>query len=454
MTGKQGSGLIAHAVTRSGGRPRLLSLAAALAAAATVAGCLAAASASAAPAQPARPGTAGSAETAAVTGPVSCGPPGYFIQCYSPGQYQVAYGVALLLRRGITGSGETVVMPELANKPGPNYTDIRKDLAAFDQRFGLPAAKLTVTTTLAGASAPYVAGTEEVEDTEIVHAMAPGATLDVVLVPGTAVTSAADFTAAITATIHAAITQHAAVVSISASEGEHLLTPAEVAHLHAALQQAAGRRITVVASSGDTGVISDNGPPEQVSLPASDPLVLGAGGTALDASFATGAYIGEMAWNADTDASAGGYSALFGKPSYQDGVPRIGRTRGVPDVAADADSSTAMSLMFSGGVPYPAQGTSAATPLWAAVIALADQDAGQHLGFVNPAIYAIARSPAYHHAFHDVSTGDNSVFWPSRLFTGYRAGPGWDPVTGWGSPNAQVLVPLLAHAAHQGGARS
>jgi hypothetical protein len=82
--------------------------------------------------------------------------------------------------------------------------------------------------------------------------------------------------------------------------------------------------------------------------------------------------------------------------------------------------------------------------------ALADQDAGQHLGFVNPAIYAIARSPAYHRAFHDVTTGDNSVLWPTGVFTGYTAGPGWDPVTGWGSPNAQYLIPLLAHAARSG----
>ena len=89
----------------------------------------------------------------------------------------------------------------------------------------------------------------------------------------------------------------------------------------------------------------------------------------------------------------------------------------------------------------------AATPLWAGVIALADQEAGKHLGFVNPAIYQIARSPAYHQAFHDVVTGDNSVLWPTGLFVGYTAGPGWDPVTGWGSPDAQHLVPLLAHTA-------
>jgi subtilase family serine protease len=84
------------------------------------------------------------------------------------------------------------------------------------------------------------------------------------------------------------------------------------------------------------------------------------------------------------------------------------------------------------------------------VIALADQQAGRHLGFVNPALYAIARSPAYHRAFHDVITGDNSVATPAGIFTGYNAGPGWDPVTGLGTPDAQYLVPLLARTARSG----
>ena len=386
-------------------------------------------------------------DTAAAAGPLVCGPAGYFIRCYSPGQYRVAYGVAPLLHRGIDGRGETVVMPELANAPGPNFTDIRQDLSAFDRKFGLPAAKLKVTTTLAGASTPYVAGTEEVEDTEMVHAIAPGATLDVVLVPDNARASTADFTAALTGLVRVAIAQGAAVISISASYGERFFSPAQVASIHAALQQAADRHVTVVASSGDTGAISDNGPPEQASLPASDPLVLGVGGTALNASYQTGAYRGEMAWNQDTDVTSGGFSFLFRRPSYQDGVPGSGAMRGVPDVAADADSTTAMALTFTGGVLIPAQGTSAATPLWAAVIALADQEAGRHLGFVNPAIYRIARSGAYHRAFHDVVTGDNSVMWPTGVFVGYQARPGWDPVTGWGSPDAQVLVPRLARGA-------
>jgi len=106
-----------------------------------------------------------------------------------------------------------------------------------------------------------------------------------------------------------------------------------------------------------------------------------------------------------------------------------------------------MALAYSDGELRSATGTSASAPLWAGVVALADQEAGQHLGFVNPAIYAIASGPAYHRAFHDVVTGDNSVLWPTGLFVGYNAGPGWDPVTGWGSPDAQYLVPLLAHTA-------
>lgn len=155
MQVKWTAGLRPHAATRPEDGPRRLSPAARLAAAATLTACLAAVSASAAPARPAQAGTvANTATAAAQPGPVMCGPPDFLIQCYSPGQYQVAYGVAPLLKHGITGNGETVVMPELAERPGPSFTDIRKDLATFDRKFGLRAARLKVSTTLAGASAP------------------------------------------------------------------------------------------------------------------------------------------------------------------------------------------------------------------------------------------------------------------------------------------------------------
>jgi subtilase family serine protease len=284
----------------------------------------------------------------------------------------------------------------------------------------------------------------------MVHAIAPGATLVVVLVPPDAGSSSANFAAAATELIGEGIALHAAVISVSASEGEHFFTRAEAATVNAALVQARDHHVTVVASSGDTGAISDDGPPRQVSLPASDPLVLAVGGTILDATNPGGVYLGEMAWNGGSDASGGGYSSLFPRPSCQNGLPRAGAARGVPDVAANADSDTAMAIDYSDGELRAATGTSASTPLWAGVIALADQEAGRHLGFVNPAIYAIARGPAYHRAFHDVVTSDNSVLWPTGVFTGDDAGPGWDPVTGWGSPDAQYLVPLLAHTALSG----
>jgi subtilase family serine protease len=411
-------------------------------AAAPLIACLAAAY----PAIAATDGT--TAATPAAAAPLNCAPPGAKpTTCYSPQAYQVAYGVAPLLRRGIDGSGQTVVMAEVAETPASNGgpTDIRQDLATFDTKFGLPTAKLQVVNTIAQSATPYLAGYVEVEDAEMVHTIAPRASLDAVLVPQDAASSSASFAATVTEVIQEGIALHAAVISFSAANlGEHFLTRAEVNQMNTALEQAREQHVTVISSSGDTGALSDQGPPVQVNMPASDPLVVAVGGTTLDAASPVGSYLGEMAWNTDIEASGGGYSSLFPRPSYQDGLARSGATRGVPDVAANADSATAMAIVFSDGTLGTAADANAATPLWAGVIALADQQAGQRLGFVNPAIYAIARGPAYHQAFHDVVTGDNSVLWPTGVIVGYNAGPGWDPVTGWGSPNAQYLIPLLA----------
>jgi subtilase family serine protease len=86
--------------------------------------------------------------------------------------------------------------------------------------------------------------------------------------------------------------------------------------------------------------------------------------------------------------------------------------------------------------------TNAASSLWAGLIALADQDAHHNLGFVNPAIYFIAASPSCHMAFHDITTGSNKLAMPYPAGTaGYRAGPGWDPVTGWGTPKRPSARP-------------
>lgn len=86
-----------------------------------------------------------------------------------------------------------------------------------------------------------------------------------------------------------------------------------------------------------------------------------------------------------------------------------------------------------------ASGTSAATPLWGGLIALADQYADRDLGLLNAALYRAARGPRRRQAFHDVVTGNTTII-GSRTIPGYEAKPGWDAVTGWGSPKAGVLV--------------
>ena len=338
-------------------------------------------------------------------------------------------------------------------------------MADFDSRFGLPPARIQVIrTTLAGSSAsPWLAGVEEVEDTELVHAVAPDATIREILVDPADVSTPAKFAATFATYVRIAV-RNGEVISQSGigqdfNLGEDSWTSAEVATMNSALEYAAARHVTVVAASGDEGVIGNGSstPVKEVILPTSDPLVLAVGGTSLTANPVTGAYISETAWNTpglppQPGASGGGFSHLFARPAYQDGVPGIGATRGVPDVAADGSGRHRHGARVQRARrqlrAHRAGGTSAGAPFWAGLIALADQEAGHPLGFVNPAIYRIARGPLYHKAFHDITTGNNTVVLtstsPPVTITGYQAGPGWDPVTGWGTPDAQVLIPLLA----------
>jgi subtilase family serine protease len=393
--------------------------------------------------------------------------------CYTPQQLQVAYGIKPLLDRGIDGQGETIVLPELAESRvnPPRVTDMRQDMTAFDSLYHLPAARMRVDSTLAGARSPWLAFGEEVLDVEMVHALAPDATLVILLLPTNSLDNTANTVSAAVDALRLGSTE-GGVMSISAASqigGEHCVTRTQADSVNAALQTAASRHVTVVAASGDIGAVAEPcdvyaalagtgtfTPVKEVNLLASDPLVLGAGGTSLTASHTTGAWQAETAFGladgsagSPFQASGGGFSRLFSRPGYQDGVPGIA-TRGVPDVSADASGHVDLGMVLRNGrwtMIRNGGGTSASAPIWAALIALADQYAGRHLGFVNPAVYQIARGPSYHQAFHDITTGTNTVEFPPKTIAGYRAAPGWDPVTGWGSPDAQVLVPLLARYA-------
>jgi subtilase family serine protease len=168
------------------------------------------------------------------------------------------------------------------------------------------------------------------------------------------------------------------------------------------------------------------------------------GGTALRGGGATPAGYNESAWNG----SGGGFSRFFAEPSFQKSLPAGAQTelqarRGVPDVASDADPYTGMAIYSSRNGWDLGGGTSAAAPLWAALVAVADQMAGHPLGSVNSALYKIATSQAYGRDFRDVTQGNNTARAGNVIVRGYDATPGWDPVTGLGAPIADKLLPDL-----------
>ena len=230
--------------------------------------------------------------------------------------------------------------------------------------------------------------------------------------------------------------------------------------MNSALEYAAARHVTVVAASGDEGVIGfgSSTPVKEVILPASDPLVLGVGGTSLTANPGHRRVHQRDRLEQPGQPAASPARRVAGSATCSPGPPTrtacpasappgacrtSPRTPRAPPAWRSRSARQAASYELIG-----AGGTSAAAPFWAGLIALADQEAGHPLGFVNPAIYRIARGPLYHQAFHDITTGSNTVVLtstsPPVTITGYQAGPGWDPVTGWGTPDAQVLIPLLA----------
>jgi subtilase family serine protease len=345
--------------------------------------------------------------------------------CVTLHQLRTAYQIQPLLARGIDGRGQTItvtarlVSPRLSARWDGPVSDIRSDLAAFDRLHGLPSVKLSIALPAgASPSVMYRADREEVLDVEMTHAIAPAAAIRVspVAYPWTDSTLPRVNEYLISLVRHALQSSpQTDVISVSEAISDLCPTPVQYFALDRILRLAAARGITVVASSGDTGPST----PEcgasykgrwlyavpGVGLPAADPLVTAVGGTRLLIS-PTGRYLGETAWQQNffgsgtwsdwpgTFASGGGYS-VYWAPPYQRG--RIGGedTRGVPDVAADADSNTGIvtAYVLNGQTEYaPASGTSASAPLWAGIVALADQYSHRRLGFINVGLYRIAES--------------------------------------------------------------
>ncbi len=241
---------------------------------------------------------------------------------------------------------------------------------------------------------------------------------------------------------YAAAAPDVSVVSMSFGASEVNYTPSEVATIDPTFVTPPGHQgVTFLASSGDQGAYSDNGP-LAVSFPSSSPGVLAVGGTTL-LSNSSGKITGETAWTG----SGGGISTLEKQTVAQRTAVGYYSGRANPDVSFDADPNTGVNVCDS--LDYPATtpfiivgGTSFSSPAWGAILAITDQGRvlagkptldGQTQTI--PALYSAYTNGTYSAVFQDVTTGNNGYF---------DAGKGYDLVTGLGSPDVQNLVPELA----------
>jgi subtilase family serine protease len=344
---------------------------------------------------------------------------------FSPSQIRHAYGFDQILFFPPTGNqqfpipfwpgngaGQTIAIVDAFDNP-----TIASDLKVFDQQYGLPNPVFTKATP---QGLPAVDGgwaTEIALDVEWAHAIAPQANILLVEAQSPSVN---DLFNAVT---YAAKQPGVSVVSMSFGLGEFA---GETGYDSVFTTPANHPGVTFVAASGDKG-----SPP---SYPAVSPNVLSVGGTYLNTD-AAGNYLSETGWSG----SGGGISQYEAKPGYQSGVVQSATQRTNPDVAYSAANgfSVYCTTAFQGTTGWQDWGgTSDAAPQWAALIAIANQGRALYgkgsLWGANYPLYQVFPSSA----FNDITTGNN----------GYAAGPGYDLVTGLGSPKAlQVVDGLVSY---------
>jgi kumamolisin len=383
--------------------------------------------------RPHRPGGA-----AAATGPASG--PGYL-----PADIRLAYGLPDPAT-GLDGQGESVAVLEFGSAFRTS------DLSAFWQRVGVRAPRVesiwAPPAPRPGAPAPPAsADVEATADVEWVGALAPGAL--VVVVNALVGEGAGGFAQALARALVEVtrLDPRPGVVSISWGDAEAFFAPADLAALDWLCARAAAMGVSVVAASGDSGAYGvpvPVGPLQSVDAPACLSHVLAVGGTRMELS--DGVVARELGWSdgAGGGASGGGVSAVFPVPPWQDAAAVAAATgggagRGVPDVSADADPDTGYRMLLDGRVGVVG-GTSLAAPVWAAALTLVNQARRRTglgpVGLAAPALYPLARPTRV----RDILVGDNAFL----SAPGYRCRPGWDAVTGLGSPAGPALWQALA----------
>lgn len=384
---------------------------------------------------------------------------------YTPAQIRSNYDLGPVYAAGLTGTGETIGIVDAYGSP-----TIRADLATFDKHFGIPAPPRFTIVEPAGTVPPFRAASSEMlgwaaettVDVEWAHAMAPGANIVLALTGVDEVEGTSGFAQIMSAEDYLIEHEQVSVISQSfAATEETFPTAASLMAFRGVYGLARNRGVTVLAASGDWGATSLTSSGSYydrrvVNWPASDPLVTAVGGTQISLNSAGRAVAPARVWNdggtsPGPQASGGGVSVDFARPSWQDGVESVvGASRGIPDVSLEASCNpgTEVYVSYPGSPPgyRGVCGTSLATPMFAGIVALADQLAGHGLGLLNPALYALGADHAG--GLVNITQGNNTVRIPDKggsvVVTGYDAVAGYDLATGWGTVLAADLVPELA----------
>jgi subtilase family serine protease len=376
-----------------------------------------------------------------------------------------------LYKKGLNGKGETIVIVDPFG-----YQYIRGELTIFDKAFKLPAPPSFKIIAPAGKIPPYNPkkrpsmqgyAIETSLDVEYAHAMAPGANLLLVETPAVEGVGTSGFPQIVKAENYVIDHRLGTVISQSFATAEQTFPSAQsIMDLRSAYKNAAAHGVSVVSGAGDQGPSAyKNGTQyflrRTASWPATDPLVTAVGGTQLYLTAKGQRTQPDTVWN-NTNltgypaAGGGGRSVVFGRPTYQNGIAGIvGDHRGVPDISMSAAVDGAALIYldakdgYSGAGYYLIGGTSEATPLFAAVVAISDQYAGHGLGLLNPALYKMyaADDPG----IVDVTAGTTTVTFEQggelHSVLGFDAVKGYDLASGVGTVNAALFVPELVAAA-------
>jgi kumamolisin len=358
-----------------------------------------------------------------------------------PSQFASAYNYTGAYNAGLHGEGQSVALFELDGYSGSDISDFQ---SCYDKNSSTHISN----TIIDGGVSPPQGGALEVElDMEVVLSMLNGLTnLLVYQAPNTSTGYDDEW--------NRIVQDDIPVVSTSWGLCEPEMSATDVQAENSFFLQADAQGQSIVAAAGDDGAFDCGDGNLAVDDPASNPNITGVGGTHLVIN-SNNSYNSESVWfgtPSSSNGGGGGVSELWTMPSYQSGPGVIssyssgspcsapsGYCREVPDVSLNADPDvayvvycTVTAAQCDPSAPFVAVGgTSAAAPMWAAIVALADEyqlhHNGTNLGFLNPLLYAFLRSASYSAVFHDVTSGTNLY---------YPATSGYDMASGIGTANA------------------